>query len=79
MKIEKTKNAFSRKSYADAVNEAYSSSAHSPAIWWDGSALVVRSALTDCGILIGRADYSADTGKKLIPSWADALEIVSRG
>ena len=75
------KNLFTRAAYREAVNAAYygdGCNVHSPAIWWDGKKLIVRSALTDCGTLIHTANFSANTGKTTAPTWAEALEIAAK-
>ena len=76
-----SKNLFTRKSYRDSVQAAYYGSGcqmHSPAIWWTGSELVVRSTMTDCGTMIHAANFAADTGKTTEPDWREALEIAAR-
>lgn len=76
-----SKNLFTRAAYRDAVKQAYygdGTGMHSPAIWWTGSELVVKSAMTDCGTLIHVANFAAETGKTTEPDWQEALEIAGQ-
>ena len=75
-----SKNLFTKRAYSEAVKQAYYGDGcwmHSPAIWWTGEKLIVRSAMTDCGTLIHTANFAADTGKPTAPDWHDALKIAA--